>query len=31
MFAAISVDFYEKHLAWIFPARNMICRLEVKK
>jgi len=30
-FAAISVDFYEKHLAWIFPARNMVCRLSVTK
>jgi len=31
LFAAISVDFYEKHLAWIFPARNMVCRLSVTK
>jgi hypothetical protein len=31
MLAAISVDFYEKHLAWIFPARNMLCRLSVTK
>jgi hypothetical protein len=31
MFAAISVDFYEKHLAWVFPARNIICRLSVSK
>jgi SAM-dependent methyltransferase len=31
MFAAISLDFYEKHLAWIFPARNIFCRLEVVK
>ena len=31
LFAAISVDFYEKHLAWIFPARNMVCRLSVCK
>lgn len=29
--AAISVDFYEKRLAWALPARNMICRLEVLK
>ena len=29
--ARISVDFYEKHLAWIFPARNLFCRLEVVK
>jgi SAM-dependent methyltransferase len=29
--AAISVDFYEKHLAWIFPARNIFCRLEAMK
>ena len=31
MFAAISVDFYEKHLAWIFPARTVFCRLSVSK
>ena len=31
MFAAISLDFYEKHLAWVFPARNIICRLSVLK
>jgi SAM-dependent methyltransferase len=31
VFAAISLDFYEKHLAWIFPARNIICRLSVLK
>ena len=30
-FAAISIDFYEKHLAWIFPARNLFCRLSVSK
>lgn len=30
-FAWISVDFYEKHLAWILPARNLFCRLEVVK
>jgi SAM-dependent methyltransferase len=29
--AAWSVDFYEKHLAWIFPARNIFCRLEAVK
>ena len=29
--AALSVDFYEKHLAWVFPARNIFCRLEVVK
>jgi len=29
--AAISIDFYEKHLAWIFPARNLFCRLTVVK
>jgi SAM-dependent methyltransferase len=28
---AISVDFYEKHLAWILPARNIHCRLSVSK
>ena len=31
LFAAISVDFYEKHLAWIFPARNLFCKLSVEK
>jgi SAM-dependent methyltransferase len=31
MFAAISLDFYEKHLAWVLPARNIICRLAVSK
>ena len=31
LLAAISVDFYEKHLAWVFPARNLICRLSVSK
>ncbi len=31
MIAVMSVDFYEKHLAWIFPARNMFCRLSVLK
>ena len=30
-FAVLSMDFYEKHLAWIFPARNLFCRLEVVK
>ena len=30
-FAAISMDYYEKHLAWIFPARNLYCRLRVIK
>lgn len=29
--AALSVDFYEKHFAWIFPARNIFCRLSVVK
>lgn len=29
--AAISIDFYEKHLAWILPARNLFCRLAVVK
>ena len=29
--AWISVDFYEKHFAWIFPARNIHCRLAVVK
>lgn len=31
VFAAVSVDFYEKHLAWIFPARNIVCMLSVVK
>jgi len=31
LIAAISVDFYEKHFAWIFPARNLHCRLAVVK
>ena len=30
-FAGLSVDFYEKHLAWIFPARNLYCKLSVIK
>ena len=29
--AAISVNFYEKHCAWVFPARNIHCRLAVVK
>ncbi len=29
--AALSVDFYEKHFAWMFPARNIFCRLSVVK
>lgn len=31
LFARLSVEFYEKHLAWIFPARNIICRMIVVK
>ena len=31
LFAALSADFYEKHLAWIFPARNIVCRLQAVK
>lgn len=31
LFASASVDFYEKHCAWIFPARNIFCRLRVVK
>jgi len=31
LFARISVGFYEKHLEWIFPARNLVCRLRVVK
>lgn len=30
-FAALSLDFYEKHLAWVFPARNICCKLSVVK
>jgi len=29
--AGISMDFYEKHFAWIFPARNIFCRLSAVK
>lgn len=29
--AAVSLDFYEKHFAWIFPARNIFCKLQVIK
>ncbi len=29
LLAALSVDFYEKHFAWVFPARNIVCRLSV--
>jgi len=29
--AGLFPDFYEKHLAWIFPARNIYCRLRVIK
>ena len=31
LIAAISIDFYEKHMAWMFPARNLFCRLSVLK
>ena len=31
MLAAISADFYERHFAWVLPARNIICRLSVLK
>jgi SAM-dependent methyltransferase len=31
LIAALSADFYEKHFAWIFPARNIICRLQAVK
>jgi SAM-dependent methyltransferase len=31
MSAALSINFYEKHLAWILPARNLFCRLSVLK
>ncbi len=30
-FAVLSPDFYEKHLAWVLPARNIICRLQAVK
>jgi hypothetical protein len=30
-FAATSADFYEKRLAWILPARNIFCKVEVVK
>jgi hypothetical protein len=30
-FAGTSIDFYEKHLAWMFPARNLFCRMRVVK
>jgi SAM-dependent methyltransferase len=29
--AALSMDFYEKHLAWMLPARNIYCRLRAVK
>ena len=29
--AKCSVTFYEKHFAWIFPARNIMCRLSAIK
>ena len=31
LIAKVSPDFYEKHFAWIFPARNIHCRLAVVK
>jgi len=31
LFAYSSIGFYEKHLAWMFPARNLFCRLAVLK
>jgi len=31
LLAAISIDFYEKHFAWVFPARNLYCKLAVVK
>jgi SAM-dependent methyltransferase len=31
LLARISINFYEKHFAWIFPARNLFCRLSVVK
>ncbi len=29
--AALSMDFYEKHLAWVLPGRELHCRLLVLK
>ncbi len=31
LIASISSNFYEKHFAWIFPARNIVCRMQVVK
>jgi SAM-dependent methyltransferase len=31
LLAALSIEYYEKHLTWIFPARNLFCRLSVVK
>lgn len=31
LIARLSADFYEKHFAWIFPARNIVCRLQAVK
>jgi predicted SAM-dependent methyltransferase len=31
LLARLSPDFYEKHLAWTFPARNIYCRLAIVK
>lgn len=31
LLARISPDFYEKHFAWTYPARNIYCRLVVVK
>lgn len=31
LIAGASIDFYEKHFAWIFPARNLYCKLLIKK
>lgn len=31
LLAAVSPDFYEKHFAWTFPARNIYCKLAVVK
>jgi SAM-dependent methyltransferase len=31
LMASASPSFYEKHMAWIFPARNLVCRLSVVK
>ncbi|MGH9327193.1 MAG: methyltransferase domain-containing protein [Terriglobia bacterium] len=31
LIARLSVTFYEKHFAWLLPARNICCKLELTK